>query len=347
MNRIRKEVSGKTTSALEIRFESQSLTSHAGLVVFQRLFSRLELKERLRGCFRHESGRRAYGPHTVTLLLVVHLLLGCRELRDMGRYRNDEAVRRATGLRRLPDVSTVSRTPSRRTTAKRSPLWTFAPAANDAQRLPAARRAVPQPRRKTRAFHHERRQGGSRHVRIPCRFCNIVRRKTCNNRVDVAAEKVGKPECRQWCEDALRVSFNDSDVEVRKVAASCFRHIHESDLATYENLIEAFCNSPAYEDDAFFLLDTLKNARAQLPGMTTLGVRKALGQRRRSRTGCRGCELSCVPPIPATPRRQMDGTSFGSDRPSLFGGAGQRRGWLSRLRPLVGAAGPRRGMEAE
>ena len=109
VNRIRKEVSGKTASALEIRFEPQSLTSHAGLVVFQRLFSRLQLKERLRGCFRHESGRRAYAPHVVTLLLVVHLLLGCRELRDMARYRNDEAVRRAVGLRRLPDVSTVSR----------------------------------------------------------------------------------------------------------------------------------------------------------------------------------------------------------------------------------------------
>lgn len=109
MNRIRKEVTGKTRNAVDIRFESQSLTSHAGLVVFQRLFSMLGLKERLRGCFRHESGRRAYAPHAVTLLLVVHLVLGCRELRDMARYRNDEAVRRAVGLRRLPDVSTVSR----------------------------------------------------------------------------------------------------------------------------------------------------------------------------------------------------------------------------------------------
>ena len=109
MNRIRKEVCGKTRGPAEVRFEDQSLTSHAGLVVFQRLFSRLGLKERLRGCFRHESGRRAYAPHAVALLLVVHLLLGCRELRDMARYRNDEAVRRAVGLRRLPDVSTVSR----------------------------------------------------------------------------------------------------------------------------------------------------------------------------------------------------------------------------------------------
>lgn len=109
MNRIRKEVTGKTRSGLVVRFEDQSLTSHAGLVVFQGLFSRLGLKERLRGCFRHESGRRAYAPHAVALLLVVHLLVGCRELRDMARYRDDEAVRRATGLRRLPDVSTVSR----------------------------------------------------------------------------------------------------------------------------------------------------------------------------------------------------------------------------------------------
>ena len=93
--------------ALEIRFEAQRLTSHAGLVVFQRLFARLGLKERLRQCFRHLP-QRAYPPHAIVLLLVVHLL-GCRGLRDMARYRNDEAVRRAVGLRRLPDVSTVSR----------------------------------------------------------------------------------------------------------------------------------------------------------------------------------------------------------------------------------------------
>ena len=109
MNRIRKEVAGKIKSPPEIRFEPQSLTSHAGLAVFQLLFSRLRLKERLRGCFRHAPGRRAYAPHAVTLLLVVHLILGCRELRDMARYRNDEAVRRAVGLQGLPDVSTVSR----------------------------------------------------------------------------------------------------------------------------------------------------------------------------------------------------------------------------------------------
>ena len=93
---------------------------------------------------------------------------------------------------------------------------------------------------------------------------------------DVAAANVGEPKYRQWCEGALRMFFDDDDVEVRKVAASCFRHIPESDLATYESLIEAFCDSPAYEDDTFSLLDSLKDARAPLPRITYLACERVL-----------------------------------------------------------------------
>ena len=64
--------------ALEIQLEAQRLTSHAGLVVFQRLFARLGLKESLQQCFRHLPERGAYPAHAIVLLLVVHLLLGCR-----------------------------------------------------------------------------------------------------------------------------------------------------------------------------------------------------------------------------------------------------------------------------
>ena len=92
----------------------------------------------------------------------------------------------------------------------------------------------------------------------------------------VAAANVGKTEYRQWCEGALSVFFVDDDLEVRKVAASCFRHITDSDLATYEGLIETFCNSPACEDDAFPLLNALKGARAALPGMTHLVCERLL-----------------------------------------------------------------------
>jgi hypothetical protein len=43
-------------------------------------------------------------------LLVVHLLLGYRDLRDVQYYADDPLVRRLLRLRRLPEVSTLSRT---------------------------------------------------------------------------------------------------------------------------------------------------------------------------------------------------------------------------------------------
>jgi hypothetical protein len=43
------------------------------------------------------------------MLLVVHLVLGHRRLRDLEYYRDDVMVKRVLGLKRLPDVATVSR----------------------------------------------------------------------------------------------------------------------------------------------------------------------------------------------------------------------------------------------
>ena len=109
---------------------------------------------------------------------------------------------------------------------------------------------------------------------------------------EVAAVKIGEPKCRLWCESALRDFFADDDPEVRKVAASCFRHIHENDLATCGDLIGAFCNTPAFEDDSFSLLRALKNARAQLPGMTYLACERLLKRaERRGTDTMTACEL--------------------------------------------------------
>jgi hypothetical protein len=75
----------------------------------QALFRRLQLRERLTGCFRHLSKGLVVGMPTITLLIIVHLMLGYRRLRDLDRYRGDPLVVRTLGLRRLPHVSTVSR----------------------------------------------------------------------------------------------------------------------------------------------------------------------------------------------------------------------------------------------
>ena len=103
------QVRGKATLGMEIRFETQNLTSYSGLILFQHFFSLIGLKERLWRCFRHLKANPIYGHHVMVMLLVVHLIIGHRRLPDLDYYRDDELVKRVLGLKRLPDVSTVSR----------------------------------------------------------------------------------------------------------------------------------------------------------------------------------------------------------------------------------------------
>jgi len=92
-----------------IRFEDQQLTSFSGLLIFQLLFKRLNLKQRLKKCFSHLKMSPIYGRHLIVLLLIIHLLTGFRRLREVDYYRDDPIVLRLMGLRRLPDVATISR----------------------------------------------------------------------------------------------------------------------------------------------------------------------------------------------------------------------------------------------
>jgi hypothetical protein len=92
-----------------LKFEDQNLTSFAGLIIFQPLMLGLEMKNRLWHCFRHLNLSRIFGPHLITMLLIVHLLLGYRRLRDLTYYQDDPMVKRLLGLNQLPDASTVSR----------------------------------------------------------------------------------------------------------------------------------------------------------------------------------------------------------------------------------------------
>ena len=57
---------------------------------------------------RHCPGK-VYGRATVFLQLIIHLLLGYRDLRESTYYRDDPMVKRLLGLKRLPDVTTISR----------------------------------------------------------------------------------------------------------------------------------------------------------------------------------------------------------------------------------------------
>lgn len=109
MKRSRSQVKNKSVAIPKLRFEDQELTSFSGLVVFQALFARLDLKARLRRCFRHWETSASYRPEELVMLLVVHLLLGFRNLRETSFYRDDPMVLRIVGWSQLPDVSVVSR----------------------------------------------------------------------------------------------------------------------------------------------------------------------------------------------------------------------------------------------
>ena len=109
MKHSKAEVRGKARPALEVRFEAQNLTSYSGLILFQHFFSLIGIKQRLWGCFRHLKVSPIYSHHVIMLLLVVHLIIGHRRLRDVDYYRDDEMVKRLLGLKHLPDVSTISR----------------------------------------------------------------------------------------------------------------------------------------------------------------------------------------------------------------------------------------------
>lgn len=105
-----KQVRRKASRQLpRLQFQGQRLSAFAGLVIFQALISRLDLRKRLRKCFRHLSVKHVYSPATIVLGLVVHILMGFRELRDIVFYRDDPVVLRTWSLKRMPDVSTISR----------------------------------------------------------------------------------------------------------------------------------------------------------------------------------------------------------------------------------------------
>ena len=93
---------------------------------------------------------------------------------------------------------------------------------------------------------------------------------------EVAAANVTAPECRRWSEECLYTLFDDEDAKVRTAAASCFSELGDEDLDAYENLIEAFCDGRAFQEDSFRVLRLMETSLGRLPGMTCLVCEKFL-----------------------------------------------------------------------
>ena len=109
MKPSKSKVQSKAHSLPDIKFENQALTSFAGLIILQKFFAAMNLKQRLQNCFIHLNNGKVFNRATLFLQLVVHVILGYRKLQDSRYYRDDPLVKRLLGLNQLPDVATVSR----------------------------------------------------------------------------------------------------------------------------------------------------------------------------------------------------------------------------------------------
>jgi len=94
----------------KIRFEQQQMTSFAGLLIFQQFFQDIGFKDAISRGLGHINGQRIYHPRVVFLMMVIHVIIGFRDLQDVRFYQDDPMVKRTLRLSRLPSVSTISRT---------------------------------------------------------------------------------------------------------------------------------------------------------------------------------------------------------------------------------------------
>jgi hypothetical protein len=92
----------------------------------------------------------------------------------------------------------------------------------------------------------------------------------------VASANIASKDCRPWCEKRLASFFNDDDHDVRSEAATCFRYLENGALEEYADLISAFCDSKAFQDDSFSILHVLEQSVRRLPGMTCIVCEKFL-----------------------------------------------------------------------
>ena len=93
MKSSRSSVHCKAHTIPNLKFEEQTLTSFAGLVMIQAFFTCIDLKAKLSQCFEHLKSGKIFGHTTIFLQLLIHILLGYRDLRDSRFYRDDPLVK--------------------------------------------------------------------------------------------------------------------------------------------------------------------------------------------------------------------------------------------------------------
>lgn len=105
----RAELQQRVNGSPELRFESEGLTSYAGLELLSRFLRQIDFRAQLRKAAQDVLPSSDYGGVGVVMLLLTLLISGGRRLRHLKHLRNDPVVARTCALQSLPTPRSVGR----------------------------------------------------------------------------------------------------------------------------------------------------------------------------------------------------------------------------------------------
>jgi len=109
MNISKQNIKRKVKNIPRPEFEEQNLTSYSGLVIFQALFKQINITTKIKSCFNHIKTSSPYKHHVIMMMLIMHIILGYRQIKDCCYYQDDDMAKNFLGLKNIPNVATVSR----------------------------------------------------------------------------------------------------------------------------------------------------------------------------------------------------------------------------------------------
>jgi hypothetical protein len=93
---------------------------------------------------------------------------------------------------------------------------------------------------------------------------------------EVCAANLRTASFRSVCEESLITLFNSPDEKVRSKVGTCFHGFEGEDLGAYEELVDAFVESPACASHYFHFIYALDQTTARLPNVTRLACERFL-----------------------------------------------------------------------
>jgi hypothetical protein len=113
MKKSKKDYNRKQKVFPVVKFRKESITSFSGLIFIFQYFNMKELKNKVNSCFSHINHKTVIGFQKIFFILIFHVMLGFRNLRELECYRTDPLLLRLLSLRSFPCLSSLTRNMSK------------------------------------------------------------------------------------------------------------------------------------------------------------------------------------------------------------------------------------------